>query len=539
METDTAKRIRSRWGLASSPRNITDGSITINTQGGNSNSWGGNTYSGSAVTNISSDFLGDWRSADSWQRFDIFRVRNRSRQLERGNPWCIGYGRNMVNNVLGASGFRFKVQAATSKVFGDSTEGQQDAGANVMIQMAMDEQGLSRNFETRKRMSREDFDELLLRRLIFDGEVIIRKMRGFANDCGFAWQMIDPDYLDQNLNRIEPNGNIIKMSVELDAQFKFPVAYWFLQRRPNDYFYNYNQFDQQRYFRVPAEEIIHIYMQDADSEQTRGWPWVFSSVVNLHRMGKFEEAALVNAAIGASRGIYFKKDYPTGFDGTGSLPDDNGNLSQVIPAGSAMELPYGVTPVVADMRYPDAEFESFRNAMMLGASMSFGTSYSTTTGDLSKANFVSSRMGQLEEREFFKRIQQILIRRWKIPGFDEELYRAMLSQRVPLPLSKFSKFNKPQFRGRRWPFVQPVDDMKAIEMKLNNRLTSVTMVIEEFTEDDPDEVLASIIAWEQKAKAGGVERILATPPAAVTESDEGAGKPAPGTPEKTTATKKD
>ncbi len=500
------------------PRN--ESSITINTIGGNSNSWGGNTYSGSSITNNSQDFYGDWRSADSWQRFDIFRVRNRSRQLERGNPWCIAYGRNMVNNVLGAAGFRFKVQSVTSKAFGDSTEGQLDDSANAIIHAAIDEQGKPENFETRKRLSREDFDELLLRRWIFDGEVILRKMRGFNNDCGFAWQMIDPDYLDHNLNRVEPNGNIIKMGIELDAEFKFPVAYWFLKRRPNDYFYNYNKFYQQRYFRVPAEEVIHIFQQEADSEQTRGWPWIFSAVVNLHRQGKFEEAALVNAAIGASRGIYFTKDYPEGFE---SNPDDinrQGDISQVIPAGSAMELPVGVKPVVADMRYPDAEFEPFRNAMMLGAAACFGTSYSTTTGDLSKANFVSSRMGQLEEREFFKRIQQILIRRWKVPGFDEELYRAMLAGRVPLPISKFKKFNKPQFRGRRWPFVQPVDDMKAIEMKLNNRLTSVPMVIEEFSEDDPDEVLASIALWEKKAAALGVQRILQVPPSAVTEDDE-------------------
>jgi capsid protein len=221
---------------------------------------GTNTYPGSAVTDSSFDFLGDWRSADSWQRFDMWRVRNRSRQLERGNPACIAFKRNMLNNVLGFKGFHYQASVITRKIFGDTTDGEPDDPANKQLVTLYDDFGKPENFTTRKKYSRRDLDRLILSRLIFDGEVILRKVRGFShNDYAFSWQMIDPDYLDQNLNRQADNGNIIKMGVELDKTWKFPVAYWFLQKRPNDWFYNYQDINESRYYRVDASEVLHIH----------------------------------------------------------------------------------------------------------------------------------------------------------------------------------------------------------------------------------------------------------------------------------------
>jgi lambda family phage portal protein len=450
-------------------------------------------YSGSEVTNTTMDFLGDWRAADSWMRFDMWRVRNRSRQLERGNPWCIALKRNMINNVLGFKGFHWKPDVTTSKQNGDTTEGEPDKVANMAIKSGLDEFGQPENLTTRKLFNRLDLDRLLVSRLIFDGEFILRRIRGFrGNDFGYAWQVINSDYLDYNLNRVEPNGNQTKMGVELDKDYKFPVAYWFRKRRMNDYFYNYATLADTWYYRVPAEEIIHYYLITDDDEQTRGWPWIFAAVVALFRMGKYQEAALVNAAIGASRGVYFEKKYPEGFVGDPRELEDESELVIDLPQGSALELPYGVVPHAVDMRYPDQSFSDFNNALLLTASAVFGTSYATTTGDLSRANFVSSRMGQIEEREHYKSLQETFIQKWKKPAYGEELYRAMLVGKVPLPVSKFDKFNKFLFTGRRWQFVQPVDDMKAKEMALNNLTCSISDVIEETTQEDAETVFERI-----------------------------------------------
>jgi len=470
------------------------------------------TYSGSDVSNSTADFLGDWRSADSWQRFDIWRVRNRSRQLANGNPWLQGYLRNMCNNVLGHKGFHFKPQVKSGRVYGDSNDGIQDDFANAIIRANYDEQGKKDNLTTRKQLSRRDLDGLLLRKLIIDGEFILRKIKQFPNDFNFAWQVIDPDYLDHNLNRIEANGNLTKMGIEYDAEWKFPVAYWFLHRRPNDNFYNYQDLNQQRYIRVPADEVIHVYVRSIDPEQSRGWPWIFAALINLFRIGKYEEAALLNAAIGAAKMGFFKKTVPEGWEGDPSELDDNGRIVDEVSPGTWTELPYGVEPVPWTPTYPEQQFGEFEKSMLLGTAMTFGTSYATTTGDMSQANFVSSRMGQIEEREHYMQVQEFFVEQWKEPGFDEELYRAIMAQKVKLPLAKFKKFIQCKFTGRRWAFVQPVDDMRAKEIAMNNCLTSPGMVIEETTQEDAEEVFQRIAADNALMKKYGLERIIPNQP---------------------------
>lgn len=529
----TAQRIKDRWSREAAFQN--------NTLSGGTNEMAvGQVYSGSNVSDTSADFLGDWRSADSWQRFDMWRVRNRCRQVSNGNPTAIGYMRNMRNNVLSHAGMHFKSVVKSSKAFGDTNEGVLDKMGNDQIEANYAEQGRALNFTTKKINSRRDTDNLLLNALITDGEVFIRKIRGFENDYGFAWQVVNPDYVDHNLNRIEDGrdqegkqvaepGNITKMGVEQDKDFKFPVAYWLLARRPNDYFYNYASLSQQRYIRVPAAEMIHMFVQNIDAEQTRGWPWMFAAVVNLFRADKFQEAALINATIGAMKTTYFTKQFPTGYEPSPDELKNNGKITRPLNAGEGEELPWGVDVKPVDMRYPDAELGPFMAAMNLATSMTFGTSYASTTNDLSQANFVSSRLGQVAEQEFYKSVQDFFIEHWKIPGFDEELYRAMLVGKVRLPVSKFDKFNQPKFTGRRWVFVQPVDEMKAMEMALNNRVTSITAEIEK-QGGDASEVFKQIAEDEKTMEALGFERLSSVKSIAPTEEDtagDGGGKATP------------
>jgi lambda family phage portal protein len=436
----------------------------------------------------------------------------------------------MLNNVLGSKGFHFSNEAKTSVAFGDSANGQEDIVANTIIKTVMDEFGEPQNMTARKRLNRREVDRLILSRLMFDGEVFLRKLPGFDNDFKFTWQVVNADYCDYNLNRLEPNGNITQMGVEQDPDHRFPVAYWFFNRRPNDFYYSWAQIAASPYTRVEAKDVIHLYLQTEDDEQTRGWPWIFAALLVLFRMGKYQEAALINAAIGASRGVYFEKAYPEGFTGDPAELEDDAVITQDLPAGSGLELPYGVTAKLADMKYPDQDFGPFNNALLLTTSAVFGTSYATSTGDLSQANFVSSRLGQLEEREQYKAVQQFLIDRWKKPGFTEELYRSMIIQKVALPLRLFTKFNQPKHVGRRWPFVQPVDDMKAKEMAMNNCVTSISDIIEETTQESAETVFKRISEDNKMMEKYGLERILTGRVTAESAAGEELTAPAGATP---------
>jgi capsid protein len=48
-----------------------------------------------------------------------------------------------------------------------------------------------------------------------------------------------------------------------------------------------------------------------------------------------------------------------------------------------------------------------------------------------------------------------------------------------LPAAKFEKFNAPEFQGRRWPWVDPLKDVQASVLAINNLLTTRTKVLAE------------------------------------------------------------
>jgi lambda family phage portal protein len=503
--TDTAKRIRDRWNgvapaaaLVARPRRVFKNSFS-----GVPLSQSISPYQGSNVTNTSADFLGDWRSVDSWLRFDIQRMRARSRQIEKGNPWGRSFQISLCNNVLGHAGFIYKPNVRKDL---DDPNSDLDKGANNIIKSARRLFCHKKNFTTQKMSDEQQVDRLLLTRLAFDGEIIVRHIRRFDNEFGFTNQIINPDYLDHNLNRIEPNGNMIKMGVELEKDWKYPVAYWFLKRRPNDYFYNYNMYHTNLYYRVPAEEITHLFLATEDSEMTRGWPWIFAVAVNLFRLGRFEEAALVNATIGASKMGFFKKTIPDGFSGSPDelSEEDEGEIIDECSPGQWVELPWNMEPVPFNPQYPDAELDPFTKSMLRSVSAGLGTSYMGLTGDVSDANFSNLRAAEDDENEQWMNLQAMFIKGWKLPEYDQWIYRSLLTQKVALPISKVDLFNNPSLTGRRWGYINPLDDMKANEIALRLRLVSHTELIEK-SGRDRDDVFAKIKRDEDDMKEMEIE----------------------------------
>ncbi|HEX6175883.1 MAG TPA: phage portal protein, partial [Candidatus Binatia bacterium] len=351
---------------------------------------------------------------------------------------------------------------------------------------------------------------------------------------------IENDYLDHNLNRVEPNGNIIRMGVEMDPVWRFPVAYWFLNRRPNDEFYTYQQhFQKDIYQRIEARFIRHIFIRYYP-EQTRGWPWLFAAVLSLHMMGKYHEAALVNALIGASKQGFYKKTLPTGFEPeidplTGKMfKDDTGALIDQVEPGSWVELPYGVEIQQWNPTYPHEQYGPFNEAALYAVSAAAKMSYMTLTGDVSKANFSSLRHGVNGEREQWMTLQEFWIRKWKKPGFDEELFRGILSGQIKLPIGKFDKFNRPEFTGRRWGFVTPVQDWQAKMMQVDMCAGSISAIIKE-QGADPWETFKEISQEQEWMKELGIARVHSTYQLVNLETDT-AAPAAPPKPEPAGAT---
>lgn len=81
--------------------------------------------------------------------------------------------------------------------------------------------------------------------------------------------------------------------------------------------------------------------------------------------------------------------------------------------------------------------------------------------------------------------------------FEEWLEMALLTQALPLPFSKYDKFNHPRFQGKRWKWIDPKKDQDANRIALKeNQTTSRTRIAAE-EGNDFEEILEEL-AWEEE-----------------------------------------
>lgn len=431
------------------------------------------------------DWVTSSLSSDAEMRGHLPTLRNRSRDLERNNEWVKGFLRSLENNVLGEKGISLQVRSK-------EPSGKLDEIANTRIETAWKQWGKVGNCEVSGKHSWRDVQALVLRCIARDGEVIIRKI---ANPSGLQLQVLEADLLDDSYNARAGNGNEIRFGVEFD-QFRRPVAYHMLGNHPGDTQFNA---DFRRRVRIPADEIIHPFKTERPG-QTRGIPWLVSSMNRLRMLDGYAEAELVAARTSAAKMGFFTKQTPDGW--TGEI-DEDGNLPVDASPGTIEELPIGVDFKSWDSNHPNSGYGDFVKSCLRGVATSLGISYNALSNDLEGVNYSSIRAGLIEEREVWKAVQRLLIEHVLEPIFESWLEIELLSGRLGLPFDKFWKFNVPDFRGRRWAWVDPKKDMEAAILAMDHRIKPLRDII---SDDGGDiyEVMEKIRADEELARELGL-----------------------------------
>jgi lambda family phage portal protein len=420
-------------------------------------------------------------------------IRARARDLERNNEWVRGFLRILENNVMGESGITLQMRVK-------ETDGRFDELANDKIELAFWQWGKPGRCDVSGQHSFPDVQRMVIRCIARDGEVLVRKIRG---KDGLKLQIIEADLLDTQDNRVAPNGNEVRFGVEFDT-YRRPVAYHLLNRHPGDTM-PFGQPESAR-TRVPAAELMHLFRADRPG-QSRGLPWLAASMARLKMLDGYAEAELMAARTAAAKMGFFKKDTPDGW--TGEI-DDEGNLSMDASPGTIEELPAGVSFQSWDANHPNSGYGDFVKSCLRGVATSLGVSYNTFASDLEGVNFSSIRAGLIEEREVWKSLQRWMIEHFCEPVFEEWLTLELLSGRLGLPYEKMWKFNAPEFRGRRWAWVDPKKDMEASIMAVENRLKPLRDIIAEAGGDIYD-VLRTAKADEELAASMGLSLTPATP----------------------------
>jgi lambda family phage portal protein len=527
-------------------------------------------YSGGQA-NRQNNWLISGLSADAEIRTHLFLLRNRCRDLERNNDYARAFGEDVESNTLGSEGVlvQMKVKEESDRIIHTSEEkqfikyfegatndrrkklrdslkrrgvdagllnemfpeikllhqngnraakvlkGQPDVFANDQIEKAWRTFGLKENFTVTREITRHEGERMWLRSTWRDGSCLVRKVKGFGNEFGFALQFIDMDWLDLNYNvrRLE-NGNEVRMGKEYNS-WKECVAYYIIVRSPGDWMWStgvsgYSTGAAGRFARtrIDASEIVHGYLRER-IDQSREVPWLVSAITRLHMLGKYEEAELVASLLSARKTGTWYSDL---FSDNATLTKDfsmteRGEFEEATEPGQDTIAPFGWKYQVNDPKHPNTNVEQFRKVMLQGISAALpGASYHRISQDPSGLSFSNLRGIELQSRESWMMIQRFMQDNFHTEIFEPFLEAGLMSGKIPLPVSKFDKFNAPYWIFRRWKGIDPIKEAEANKLNLLLCNTTRTKIAAE-SGHDFEEIIEQLVLEEEMLEVAGLQSL--------------------------------
>jgi lambda family phage portal protein len=465
----------------------------------------------------------DWSVVNTGINFEMRKnlriLRARSRNLARNNDYVKKFLSMVRNNVAGPAGIRLQARAMNQKE-------ELDQILNRTVERAWTKWSHKENASLSGRLSWTAIQRKAIGTIARDGECLIRMMAA-SNPFGFALKCISVDWLDETFNQRLTNGNRVIMSVEIDQDDR-AVAYW-LTPPPADYQFLDNTVRSRT--RIPAEEIIHIYLMDDENSdddcQTRGVPWVHTAMARLRNLGGYEEAEVIAARIGASKMGFFKEETPDADSYTG---DDDEDEKTPLLMDSASPGQFGVIPAGYDFKewnpqHPNTSYGPFVKSTLRGVAAGLDVTYFSLAEDLEGVNYSSARIGLLSERDVWRALQNFLIEHLNRTVFLAWLKSAMLTGALKIRVSDYERLTEPQWQPRGWRWVDPAKEVQANIEAINNGLDTRTDVIAE-QGGDFEETITTLANEQKLIEAKGVKLAEAKPQPSTPGADGGETQPA-------------
>lgn len=457
-------------------------------------------YGAAQLGNLVHSWTTTAQTADQATYQNLRVLRARSRDQFEGNDYAKRFVDMVKTHVVGADGFVLQAQTI-------GRDGQQDTVANNAIESAWKQWQRKDTCDASQRLHFTDICRLIMGSLPTDGEVIIQRRLGAKYGVNqYAVKFIDPELLDVTFNEDLKNGNKIRFGIEFDEDDR-PVRYYFKKSAVSVYL---SADTQNNYTVVPAHEITHLFVVERVG-QRRGVPWLSTPLLRMQMLDGYSEAALTAARIGASKAIFYTSDPEADASLTGlATLEEEGQLVDEVDPGTANILPPGVHVDSYDPTYPHSDFDNFVKTQLRSVAAGLGVSYHKLANDLENVNYSSGRLGELEDREVWKRLQTWLVESYLRPLYEDwlDLQLKLGTITVPsrnglMPLSGApDKYKKVSFQGRRWAWTDPMKEARANEINLNNFLTSPQRVLRD-AGYDPEEIINEWDAWKTMLEQKG------------------------------------
>lgn len=428
-------------------------------------------FDGAGRTSRGKDFRRNRTDAVEAGRADRDPISFIVRDMLRNNPRARRIRRQLVNQVIG-SGIRptVRFRKGASEVEGD-LETIKDLIHRHCLTTAFDADGM---------LSLLGVQSLAFGTIVTDGEVLIRRRYRRAGD-GFALpfqvQVLETDYLDALVDGEMPGGNYAVQGIEFNRLGQ-RVAYHLFPEHPGG----------RRHLalasrRISAENVIHAFDVSRPGQQ-RGVSWLAPVITKLHELDKYQDGQIKRQEIAALfAGIITTEEEAS------DLEDQINTLEpgSILTLGGNEEMQFTDPPTVEG-------YEPFMRVTERVIAAGVGMTYESLSGDYSKTNYTSGRMGRMDVDPNVKDWQENLVIAQICAGLARWTAEA-IEDVTSIDAAAWEMVWTAPVR----PLIDPARDHKADEVAMRAGKKSRRQVIRE-SGRDPEDVEREILeerTWEK------------------------------------------
>jgi lambda family phage portal protein len=369
-------------------------------------------YEAATSSRRTENWTRDAKDADLTLRGAARDLRLNARDLIRNNAWARRAQNVIANNTVGWG----IIPKATGA----------DAGINTAAMDLWKTWAESTECESDNRATFYGIQHLIMRALVADGEVLIRRRFRRPSDgltIPLQLQVLEADYLNTAMNALSSEaGGPIVQGIEFD-KLGSRAAYWLWSQHPG------SGRNAEAPKRVPADEVIHVFDVERPG-QSRGVSWLASAIVNLKDLDDYDDAEIMKQKIAACFAAFVTDTdgLATPLGDTGTAPDDPVDTFE---PGMIVNLPPGKTVVSASPPTMTSDALPMRTLRRVAAGI--GVTYEDLTGDYSQVNFSSARMARIAHWGNVHRWQEsMLIPLLCMPVWNWAMEAAVLAGALPI-----------------------------------------------------------------------------------------------------------
>lgn len=409
-------------------------------------------------------------SADAEISVAAGRLRDNMRDLVRNNGYAANAIHNLVTHAVGSGIVPRAKDPKVNKLFAEWAK-QCDADSHL------DFYGIQ---------------ALAVRGMLESGDGLVRKRRRLEKDglpVPLQLQVLESDHIDTSKNGVFGGSEVFE-GIGRDIALGKPVEYWLYRQHPGS-----PRGFLQESIPVPVRDLAHCF--EKQRAQSRGTPWGVAAINDLRDLAEYEtaeivrkkmEACLVGVVVNSdedpSMGNPLKEgEHPGVYDADG-LAVDKVEPGYLYHARGGRDIKF--TQPAANSSY-----DSWKIAKLHDIAAGFRVPYSLLSGNLSRVNYSSGKIGLETYKRTIDELQwNVIIPMLLAPMWDWFCEAAYLAGKTK------QRYIEVDWSPPRFPSADESKDVTARVNAMRAGLLSPLTAIAE-TGYTPDEVIADYVEWNK------------------------------------------